>query len=103
MSRSIEFSPFVFTDLDEIWDYISFHNVDAARQLIRNISSKFDILSQSPLIGTARDDLITGLRLFPYNNYNIFYFPTDRGVEIYRVLHGSRDTIQIFDDTIDGS
>lgn len=62
---------------------------------------KFRLLGENPLIGRKNDDLIIGLRLFPFKNYNIFYFQTEFGVEIYRVLHSSRDIIQIFDDVID--
>lgn len=59
------------------------------------------LLSRNPKIGRERNDLMISLRLFPFKNYNIYYFPIEAGVEIYRVIHSSRDNVQIFDQTID--
>ncbi len=55
----------------------------------------------NPKIGRQRNDLIVNLRQFPFKNYNIYYFQTKNGVEIYRVLHSSRDNVQVFDNVID--
>ena len=38
----------------------------------------------------------------PATGVNIYYFQTEFGIEIYRILHSSRDNVQIFDDSIDG-
>jgi plasmid stabilization system protein ParE len=62
---------------------------------------KFRLLGENPKIGVLKDFLIVGLRLFPYKNYNIFYFETEFGIVIHRVLHSSRDNIQLFDTEID--
>jgi toxin ParE1/3/4 len=43
------------------------------------------------------------LRSFPAKGYVIFYQPTDDGVEISRVLHGSRDIQSEFDNPIDST
>lgn len=50
-----------------------------------------------PGIGRRRDDLAPGLRSISYANYLIFYRPIDDGIEIVRVLHGSRDLPSQFD------
>lgn len=42
-------------------------------------------------MGRRRDDLINGMRSFPYQAYIIFYRITDTTVQIVRVLHGARD------------
>lgn len=55
----------------------------------------------NPKMGVMKDNVIVDLRMFPFENYNIFYFQTDFGVEIYRILHRSRDNIQVFNDTSD--
>ncbi len=57
----------------------------------------------NPKIGRQRNDLILNLRQFPFKNHNIYYFPIENGVEIYRVLHSSRDNVQVFEDVIDQS
>ena len=43
------------------------------------------------------------LRSFPAKGYVIFYQPTDDGIEIFRVLHGSRDIQGEFDNLIDST
>jgi toxin ParE1/3/4 len=94
-------SHFAETDLEEILLYLAENNKDAAIKFIREMMKKFDLIANNPKIGTTKGRIIVGLRLFPFNNYNIFYFQTEFGVEIYRVLHSSRDNVQVFDDTID--
>jgi toxin ParE1/3/4 len=97
----LKFSTFALIDIKGTWQYISEQNEDNAKKLIREISAKCKLLSINPRIGSERNDLIIGLRLFPHKRYNIYYFITEFGVEIYRVLHSSRDNIQIFDTEID--
>jgi toxin ParE1/3/4 len=53
-------------------------------------------LADFPQIGTRRDELKAGLRSQPVGNYLIFYFPLEDGIDIVRVLHGSRDVDAIF-------
>jgi len=48
-------------------------------------------LSQIPDMGVIRDELAPGVRCFPFAGYLIFYRRADHGVEVTRVLHGSRD------------
>ena len=88
-------------DIDEIWDYIAQDSPDAADRYIDELHHVFSLLAANPLMGREREELETRLRQLPYENYNLFYRPTDGGVEIYRVLHGARDTVQIFDKPID--
>jgi toxin ParE1/3/4 len=40
-----------------------------------------------------RDDIAVGARCIPVENYLVFYksLDIDKGVEVIRVLHGSRD------------
>ncbi len=98
---NLSFTPFAIRDIKETWAYLSEHGDEIAANFIRSILRICGTLSQNPDMGSSLSDLIVDLRLYPFKNYNIFYFRTKNGVEIYRVLHGSRDTIQIFDDKID--
>lgn len=43
------------------------------------------------------------LRSLSVKRYVIFYQPTDDGVEIFRVLHGSRDAQSEFDSLLDSA
>lgn len=97
----IKFSTLALSDIKGTWQYLAEQNEDAAAKLIRTITEKCTVLSKNPKVGRERNDLMLGLRLFPFKNYNIFYFPIENGIEIYRVLHSSRDVVQVFDDVID--
>jgi len=95
-------APLAETDLKAIWNYISEYNEDSANKFIRDISKKFELLAQNNQIGRRRDDFIIEMRVFPFKKYYIYYFPNEEGVEIYRVLHGSRDIESEFEDYFEG-
>lgn len=101
MKPNVQSSRFIQDDIDEIWEYIAERNQDAADRVVFEIAEKLKMIGRNPLVGTLRSDLIVDLRQFPYGNYNIFYFPIENGVEVYRILHSSRDIVQVFDDAID--
>lgn len=42
-------------------------------------------------MGRARDELLHGLRSFPFGRYVILYEPIDGGIDVVRVLHSARD------------
>ena len=88
-------------DLYEIWAFISSDSGYFADKTIDELVAKIAMLGRNPDVGTRRDDLMIGLRLFPYNSYNIYYVHLEHGVEIMRVLHAARDAFQIFNDAID--
>ncbi len=98
---NLQFSPFALTDIKGNWEYLVEQGEAAAGRLIKEIIGKCKLLSRNPKIGRERSDLILNLRQFPFKKYNIYYFPIENGVEIYRVLHSSRDNVQVFDDSID--
>jgi toxin ParE1/3/4 len=52
-------------------------------------------------MGRSRPELATDLRSFPVGHYVIFDVPLPKGVEIVRVLHGSRDIESILQDNED--
>lgn len=96
-------SPLAEEDLEEIWSFIAERDVEAADRLIDEITGRFDHLLAYPEAGRARHELLVNLRSFPVKRYVIFYQPTDDGVEIFRVLHGSRDVQSEFDSLIDSA
>ena len=49
-----------------------------------------------PQMGRPRDELSTGLRSLPHGRYVVFYVPLADGIEVVRVLHGSRDIDDAF-------
>lgn len=90
MARIIR-TPEALNDLAEIWEYIGANNPDAADRLLDNINDKVKLIAESPYIGREREELAPGIRSFPVARYLIFYRPIAGGIEIVRVLHGSRD------------
>jgi toxin ParE1/3/4 len=78
-------------DLDQTWLYIARDSVDAANQLIDELTSRFPLLGSLPRMGRSREELKPNLRSHAVGNYIIYYRETQRGVSILRVVHGSRD------------
>jgi len=77
-------------DLLEIWRFIALDNPAAADRVLDRIEHTIGLLAQHPLMGPARPDLRKDLRYFVSGRYLIFYRPISGGVEIVRVIHGSR-------------
>jgi toxin ParE1/3/4 len=96
-------SPLAEEDLEEIWSFVAERDVEAADRLVDEITGRFDHLLAYPEAGRARHELLVNLRSLPVKRYVIFYQPTDDGVEIFRVLHGSRDVQGEFDSLIDSA
>jgi toxin ParE1/3/4 len=83
-------------DLLELWVHIARDNVDAADRLLDRIDEVCTKLAASPELGRSRDELAPGLRSFPVGRSIIFYRPRPGGIELARVLHGSRDLDLLF-------
>lgn len=65
---------------------------------VKKLHGQMEKLAASPSMGRSRDQLLSGLRSFPYGNYLIFYIPLDDGVDIVRVLNGVRNIEALFQD-----
>jgi toxin ParE1/3/4 len=88
--------PLARSDLAEIWDYIADDNETRADAFVDLIDQKFQELARYPNMGRSCDELEEGLRSFPVGRYVIFYQVIPEGLEIIRILHGSRDLNTIF-------
>jgi len=66
-----------------------------AKRWIDTIDEKLKLLSLHTHAGEARPDLGASVRSFPVGNYVIFYRPMEDGIQVIRVLHGSRDVSRI--------
>jgi len=99
MSRC-EFTHGASADLQQIHDYIAEDSPANALRLIDRIESQCYRLAEQPFMGVARPEFNRPtLRSFVVRNtpYIIFYYPTDDGVQIAYVRHGSRDLTTLFD------
>ncbi len=95
MSKKLRISRPAKNDLDEIWLFIAHDNLDAADRFVDYLMDRFPLLASSPRMGRKRDELAAGLRSFPVKSYVILYRLQGDGVEIVRVVHGSRDLQRI--------
>jgi len=88
-------------DLDEIASTLGAENLSAAISVLGILEDTFLLLAKNPLIGVAREDLATNIRMFspkkPADSYIVFYYPFPDGVEISDVIHGARDWLSMFE------
>ena len=91
-------TPEAEVDLIDIWLHVSEDNVRAADRLWATFEQKFQLLSDNPLIGPARDELGTSVRSYPVGTYLVFYRPLSGGggIALLRVVHGARDLRRLF-------
>ena len=83
-------------DLLDIWDYIADERLDRADEFLDRVEGKLQTLARNPGLGRRRDDLLAGLQSFSIGNYVVFYREIENGIDVIRVLHGSRDIEDIF-------
>jgi toxin ParE1/3/4 len=90
-------------DFDDIDEYLAAQGgLDLAERFNRAAQETFRFLLRLPGLGVANDfgnPELAGLRMQPvrrFRNYLIFYRPTEDGIDIVRVLHGSRDLDALF-------
>jgi toxin ParE1/3/4 len=83
-------------DLKKIYRYISRDKPSAAGHLRKTFFERFRLLASNPLIGEARDDIATNLRIFPVGNYVILYRPMNSGIEVVQIIHSAQDIDALF-------
>lgn len=88
--------PLAELDLLDIWDYIADDSMDRADEFLDRIEEKLNLLARNPGLGRRRDELLPGLQSFPIGNYVVFYREIEGGIDVIRVLRGSRDIEAIF-------
>jgi toxin ParE1/3/4 len=91
-------APAARQDLQEIRRFIAKDDPEAARRVVSRLRNIAHMLAGAPALGRNRPELSTPVRSFVADRYVLFYRPLQRGVgiEIVRVLHGSRDIDAIF-------
>ncbi|MFN5765337.1 MAG: type II toxin-antitoxin system RelE/ParE family toxin [Pseudanabaena sp.] len=88
--------PLAELDLLDIWDYIADDSPDRADDFLDRIESKLLVLAQNSGLGRKRPELLPDLRSFPIGNYVVFYQQIEDGIDVIRLLHGSRDIEEVF-------
>jgi plasmid stabilization system protein ParE len=86
------FHPSAVSDLDDIWDFISTENLDAADRVIAEILSTVRRLVGFPGQGHRRHDLTSRpLRFALVREYLIAYAPDEEPLWVVAVMHGRRN------------
>jgi toxin ParE1/3/4 len=83
-------------DLIDFWLYIAQDNPGAADRLLDEIEDKFSLLAANPKLGPARPDIAEDCRYFPVGRYLILYRLIADGIEVVRVVQGSRRLEDLF-------
>jgi plasmid stabilization system protein ParE len=65
--------------------------LEQAQSYFLGLYDRFQILTDSPMLGREADELVIGLRRTDYTAHVIFYTPGDFGVLIVRVLRAEMD------------
>lgn len=103
MIRPIWISPRAEQDIVQLATYIGRDSGDAANRFLDAVDQLFDRIAQSPKIGQVfgvPNPRLAGMRasrVIGFLNHLAFYLPNDSGIQIVRVLHGSRDLDAIFE------
>ncbi len=88
----VTYSPEAEDDLVGIAEYIARDKPVAARDWIRKIRETCDTIAEHPGMGEPRRIFgIPGCQSFSVGNYVIFFRRVEIGIEVARVIHGSRD------------
>ena len=89
---TVIYAPQADDDLIGIVDYIARDNPKAARDWLAMIRRTCETLATQPEMGEVRAAFgVPGCRSFSVGNYVIFFRASESGIEVARVVHGSRD------------
>ena len=89
---TVIYAPEADDDLVGIVDCIALDKPRAARDWLARIRQTCETLATQPEVGEIREGFgVPGCRSFSVGNYVIFFRPIDSGIEVARVIHGSRD------------
>jgi plasmid stabilization system protein ParE len=96
--RNADWSEVAREDLKEIGRYIgrTQYRPSIAAKVMREIRNHCDFLSQSHDLGTARPDLGDDIRVTNWKRWVIVFRPATNGIDVLRVVDGSRDWAKLF-------
>lgn len=98
MTRDLYLSEEAESDLDDIWDYIAKDSPLKADRFLEQLYRKCISISELNGIGRQRDELAEGLLSIPHKKYIIFFVRDVSQVSLVRILRGSRDLDQAFEE-----
>ena len=92
-SSAVKFTSLARADLRAASEYLmrEASSLSAAFSFLDNVDQRAALYASQPELGEDCSGLSPGLRRFVVKGYILFYRATADGVEIVRVIHGSRD------------
>jgi toxin ParE1/3/4 len=90
---NVNCTPLAEQDLTDIARYLveKSQSLAVAYRFLDSFEARCAQYSAQPELAEKCSDLGPDVRRFAIGNYVVFYRPTRGGIEILRVLHGSRD------------
>jgi toxin ParE1/3/4 len=85
-------------DLLEIWEFAARGGPDKADRLTWAIEEKCRLVAEFPEMGRSRQELAPGVRSALVERYIILYRRVEVGIQVLRVVHGSRDLPRLFEE-----
>jgi toxin ParE1/3/4 len=83
--------PQAAADILEIFDYIAEDSIAEADRWVDRLDEKLALWATQPMMGRSREELAPRVRSLPFGRYVVFFEPLSDGIDVVRVLHGSRD------------
>ncbi len=91
-----DISPEAEQDLIDIWLYIAEDQPLNADHFLEHLQEKAQKLAEFKDLGVDRPELLPDIKSFPVDRYVLYYRPNAHGIELVRVLRGSRDVNLLF-------
>lgn len=90
---AIRYSEASLLDLQEVIDAIAEDSLERALSYADKLKSKIELLAAFPRMGVEcrKKNIEFDCRVYIFESYLIFYRIADAGIEVRRVLHGSRN------------
>jgi toxin ParE1/3/4 len=95
---SYVFSKRAVEDLNDICEFLGKSNVKAASNLFDAVRKKCKLVAEFPNMGKDYNWILTDLRGFIIDDYIIFYYPRQDGIDIVRIAYGRRDLKALFEE-----
>lgn len=94
-------------DLDEQFEYLAEQSTELATRFLAAVRASVQRLVEQPDLGVSRGFTHEALRdvrawmVRGFPKHIIYYRPDPGGIEVIRLLHGSRDIVALFGDDPD--
>ncbi|MFD2231344.1 type II toxin-antitoxin system RelE/ParE family toxin [Alkalimarinus sediminis] len=94
-AHQLVIAPAAKADLKEIYLYgLRQWGQAQSDSYLENLKDHFWSLTEQPLMGIERPELLPGARSLPIESHTLFYRVSTNTVEIIRVLHGRQDPLR---------